>query len=242
MIKQLIEAKGAIKSLFSSILDLVFPNTCLDCNLLTERDRLICDRCLKKLQPLASLKIGKLDPGIEVFSRFQYRQPIKSLIQSKYSQDTSMLSKAGRLLYASSGLDYTLKNSEIDGWIIVPVPLHWTRQLKRGFNQAHTLAQGLASSIGAPVVGALYRKRCTNFQSSAKTKAERTANVFNAFAINTTPIIGWTKSNLAKRVYGKGVIIVDDLLTTGATLLECAKVIRNELNPKIIIAVTLCRS
>lgn len=212
------------------------------CDFLIDRGKLLCVPCLDKVQPLASIKIGPPDSELEVFSRFSYSDLMKKLVMSKYSQDLSTLTKAGRLLHTSSGLLKTMENSGIKSWVVVPVPLHWTRQLKRGFNQAQTLCQGLSKELSAPAVNALYRKVKTKFQSETATKTERASNVAGVFGVNTMPIIGRTKKILSRQVAGKGVILVDDLLTTGSTLLECAKVLRRELKPGKIIAVTLCRS
>lgn len=241
MTRQLIyEVNIAINSFLKSILDLTFPSSCQNCNILIERDQLLCQDCLGHFRPLASCVIGRENAQLTVFSRFLYSNQIKFLIQSKYSQDISMLTKAAKLLTFCDGFEHALKN--IDSWIIVPVPLHWTRQLNRGFNQAQILAKGLSKAINAPVVNALYRKRRTKFQASTRTKTERIENVLNAFDLNTLSLIGRTKKKLLEKTNSKGIILVDDLLTTGATLLECSRILKKELNPKAIIAVTLCRS
>ncbi len=236
------ELRIATKSIFKSILDLLFPNSCQNCCTLIERTELLCTECLNHFKPLASCIIGKDGSKLEVFSRFLYSNKIKFLVQSKYCQDTSLLLKASRLLETCSGLTSKIKSEKVDGWVIIPVPLHWTRQLNRGFNQAQILANGFSKAINCPVINALKRCRKTKFQASTKTKAERLANVSNAFALNILPIIGKSKKKLIEQTKSKGIILVDDLLTSGSTLLECAKVIKKELNPKVLIAVTLCRS
>lgn len=241
MTRQLIyEVNIAINSFLKSILDLTFPNSCQNCEALIERDELLCQECLSYFKPLASCVIGNGNAELTVFSRFLYSDKIKFLIQSKYSQSIGTLVKASKLLSLCQGFEQAINS--LDGWVIVPVPLHWTRQLNRGFNQAQILAKGLSKSINAPIVNALYRKKQTKFQASTQTKTERSENVSNAFDLNTLSLLGRTKKKLLEKIDSKGIILVDDLLTTGATLLECAKILKKELNPKTIIAVTLCRS
>ncbi|PYR78737.1 MAG: hypothetical protein DMF87_13260 [Acidobacteria bacterium] len=93
---------------------------------------------------------------------------------------------------------------------VVPVPLHPWRRLRRGFNQARDLAERL----DRPVVDALWRSRATASQM-ALDAASRSTNVRGAFAH-----VPWTA------VEDKIVVLIDDVRTTGATLDECAKVLR----------------
>jgi ComF family protein len=98
--------------------------------------------------------------------------------------------------------------------LVVPVPLHASRRRERGFNQALDLARGL----GLPVTCSLRRMRATDSQTGLS-GVERRQNVHGAFAPSRLP---WRRSP----VYGRVVVLVDDVSTTGATLEECAKVLR----------------
>jgi ComF family protein len=104
---------------------------------------------------------------------------------------------------------------------LVPVPLHWRRHHTRGFNQATELALGL----GLPVCCALRRVRATRPQVQLPA-AQRHRNVRNAFALSGR---GWLRTRSASRkspVQGRRVVLVDDVSTTGATLEECARVLK----------------
>jgi ComF family protein len=92
----------------------------------------------------------------------------------------------------------------------VPVPLHPWRRLRRGFNQARDLAERL----GCPVVEALWRVRATSPQMTLRARARHT-NIRGAFMVAPH-----------KAVDGAVVVVVDDVRTTGATLDECARVLR----------------
>lgn len=98
---------------------------------------------------------------------------------------------------------------------IVPVPLHSKRLLDRGFNQADAIAGGIAAVLGAPVVRkALLRPRATQPQSSLALR-DRHVNTFDAFAAGAQ----------LQGLHGRHVLLVDDVLTTGATLAACAVVL-----------------
>ncbi|MFK8029231.1 MAG: ComF family protein [Gammaproteobacteria bacterium] len=95
--------------------------------------------------------------------------------------------------------------------IIVPVPLHWTRHWKRGFNQATLLAHPVGQQLNIKVVHALSRRRRTQAQTLVK-KTRRKRNLNNAFQIRTD-------------VKGLHVALIDDVVTTGATASAAARVL-----------------
>ena len=98
--------------------------------------------------------------------------------------------------------------------LIVPVPLHPARQRERGFNQAGLLAELLSAQSAIPVKPLLERIRYTNTQT-ALDRAERMENLHNAFRLRKNA-----------DVRGLGVLLVDDVLTTGSTLNECARILK----------------
>ena len=99
--------------------------------------------------------------------------------------------------------------------VLVPVPLHWTRLFQRRYNQAALLAQAIHSSGGPPVAADwLVRRRRTPAQGHLGPVA-RERNVRGAFAVRP-----------GRSISGKRVVIVDDVLTTGATVGECARVLK----------------
>ena len=93
----------------------------------------------------------------------------------------------------------------------VPVPLYWRRRLQRGFNQAELLARGLSRRTGIPVVRALRRLRPTPAQAGLSNSARR-QNVSQAFR--------------ARGVQGKRILLIDDVMTTGATAASCAAALK----------------
>jgi ComF family protein len=108
--------------------------------------------------------------------------------------------------------DPRLRGREFD--LIVPVPLHPARQRERGFNQAELLAEILSAHISIPSRSILQRIRYTTTQT-AFDRAERMENLRNAFRLRKNA-----------DVQGLGVLLVDDVLTTGSTLSECARILK----------------
>jgi ComF family protein len=130
----------------------------------------------------------------------------------------SMLSLLVDSAFAGSGF-----GNEIE--VLVPVPLHWTRRLGRGFNQSLILAKGLKHrplKIGTDLV----RVRRTKRQPMTASAAARAANVAGAFAVRA-----------GHEFSGRRVCLVDDIKTTGATLNECAKTLKQAAAAKVFALV-----
>lgn len=106
--------------------------------------------------------------------------------------------------------------------IIIPVPLYRKRLVKRGYNQSIVLARQLSKLLNAPMVNMLERVRDTNSQAT-KTIQERADNVKNAFVVTKK----YRQVLASGRFDGKKFLIVDDVITTGATLFECAKALQS---------------
>jgi ComF family protein len=109
--------------------------------------------------------------------------------------------------------------------IIIPVPLHKSKENKRGYNQSKMFAQGLSNSTGKPIsINNLIRTKNTSTQTKMN-REQRIENLKNAFEVSD-----------AEEFTGKHILLVDDVLTTGSTLLECASVINQIPQIKISFA------
>jgi len=104
----------------------------------------------------------------------------------------------------------------------VPVPLHWRRRWRRGYNQAEMIAARVALLAGRPILpGALRRLRATAPQTG-RNRRERVANIKGAFMVRSTGCGAWP----ARDLKGATVLLVDDVVTTGATIRECARALK----------------
>jgi ComF family protein len=139
----------------------------------------------------------------------------------KYTSIDVLAGPLGELMVQALPLDL-----QVD--MIVPVPLHWRRKLWRGFNQSELLARPLESRLRVPVVLAIRKCRHTETQASS-TPAERRSNLTGAFVLAGPNI-----------VEGKRVLLVDDVLTTGATVTICSALLRRG-GAKSVTVLTLAR-
>ncbi|WP_250846960.1 ComF family protein [Aquisphaera insulae] len=113
-----------------------------------------------------------------------------------------------------------------DTWV-VPVPLHWSRRIGRGYNQAEELARGLARAAGLPLLRPIRRTRATGKLAGMK-KADRFLAVKDAFRARHVP---------DPRLKGRTVLLVDDILTTGATTGAAARALKKAGAKRVVVAV-----
>ncbi len=118
-------------------------------------------------------------------------------------------------------------------WTVVPVPLHHARERERQYNQAWELGREFATGGGFPALKALRRVRPTTAQASL-TRHQRIENLRGAFAV--------AGSALRKdALRGRQVLLVDDVLTTGSTTSECARVLKREAGVEKVVVITVAR-
>jgi ComF family protein len=216
-----------------SLLRVVFPEDCLLCNqsIQSVSRYPVCSSCLNAVAPLAAdqacrscqtpfLYAGSLDEtgvcricrtGIgadKVLAYGWYENSLRQLIRAYKYQAIQPLS--GPL---SSFLIRTLpREAAFDR--IVPVPQHWHRLIHRGFDQVGLLAKNLAAVTGIPVDHALIRKRHTESQAGQSGSIRR-RQLQGVFAIKNSPSVS-----------GGRILLIDDVITTGSTVLECARVLK----------------
>ena len=149
----------------------------------------------------------------------------------KYSREIHLAGELGRL--ASEAFTDPRLASALEGhWPLVPVPLHRKRLRHRHFNQAAEIARALSSHIGLPVLNGLLRTRQTETQTLLSRK-QRMENLRGAFAIKRDARRWIEKSSSA------GAVLVDDVLTTGSTVHECAGILRRAGFKKVIVVTVM---
>jgi competence protein ComFC len=187
---------------------LLWPEFCLCCD---RYGTLLCNRCFTMLAflPLPvkiSLENAALD---QLHSAVEYDENTKKIVHALKFQG---IEAAGEL--CAELIFQTMFLPECD--LIIPVPLHPKRQKTRGYNQAALIAEHLAKLYRKTYCLAISRQINTSAQARSKSREDRLANMSNAFALAIPPSI----------IQGKICLVVDDVTTTGATLNECAKVLK----------------
>lgn len=233
---------------FRALLDLLFPPLCHVCRTFIPNagDLFICAGCLQKINFLSSplcttcgapfATEGGMDhtcgacvlhpPSYISRSAASLEGPVQDLVHSfKYGNRVHLCQPLG-LLLADSLQPFRM---EIQPDMIIPVPLHRKRLRQRGFNQSQLIGEVLKKRWKVPLeIGNLRRIRWTEPQTTLHAK-ERVRNVAGAFSVRAPELIE-----------GKRVLLVDDVLTTGSTLRECAEALQ-DAGAAAVFAVTVAR-
>lgn len=235
-------------SFLTKILEIIFPSHCVACEKIVSARALFCHACWPKLQFISepkcaicsypfefqglSLLCGKClnkKPAFDkAISVFRYNEILRKIIGDlKYRDQTFLAKKFAPILFEKARKEIN------DCDIIIAVPLHFKRLRKRKFNQAVLLAKVLAKS--APQLkffpDFLLRTKHTKPQIELK-KKERENNLKNIFVVNEK-YLGIIK--------GKKILLLDDVTTTGATLENCAKVLKKR-GAKKVVALTIAKT
>lgn len=221
----------AARAVGRAALDLVLPPLCLKCKAPVREPQSVCATCwsaLRFLAPPYCVQCGlpfphDLGPGVKCAACLS-RPPAFALARAALAYDDASrdmilaLKHADRLeavpLFArwmNTAGSEALAHADV----LVPVPLHWRRLFMRRYNQAAELAHALSARSGLPVEPTLLtRVKATRSQGEMLSARQRLKNVTAAFAVAHA---------MRPRITGRNVALIDDVLTTGATLTACAK-------------------
>ncbi len=229
----------SIKEIKDSLLHVVFPHVCDGCgsDLLNIESRL-CIRCLASL-PETNFEIHPNNP---VEKDFWGRLPIisgsahlyftkESLVQLlmhqlKYRRNKELGLQLGRMM--GSALMSSNRFSDIDA--LVPLPLFPSKEKKRGYNQSRVLCDGISEIFNLPVLSNVIARPQHTETQTKKGRIERWRNIEGKFRL-VDP----------EEIKNKHLLLVDDVITTGATLEACGNELLSAENVKLSIA-TLCRA
>jgi len=219
--------------LFQAAVSLLYPATCAICREQVRAGEYLCDGCEGKIvrivRPFCETCSEPFEGSINTafscancahrtihfdaaVAAYRGRGIVRDVIHEfKYNRQIHLRHLVARWLRAALD-DDRLRGQQFD--VIVPVPLHPARQRERGFNQATLLAELLSAHASIPCRPLLKRVRYTTTQT-ALDRSERMGNLHNAFRLRKNA-----------DVRGLRVLLIDDVLTTGSTLNECARVLK----------------
>lgn len=232
---------------FDKILDVIFPNNfkCIfcGCEISASCPPYVCDRCVKILpfingkiclrcgEPISSLSdyCIKCKDNIRFFNfaraPFVYEHPISTLIHGfKYRNQKYTFESLAKYMEEC----YIKNDFQTD--LIIPVPSSKKRLKERGYNQAELLSKQLSKSLGLELeTDVLIKVRHTPPQTTLN-YFERQKNLFGSFTVENR-----------EKIIGKNVLLVDDVLTTGATINYCSEVLKLSKAKKVFV-LTLART
>ncbi|MBK8609771.1 MAG: ComF family protein [Chitinophagaceae bacterium] len=228
----------ALKNIYKSTLHLFYPHNCTGCGSdLLQENNLLCLRCIHDLPHthFATLKNNRVEkdfwgriPLKAAYSQFYFSKGflMQQLIHRlKYKGDTAIGFYLGEMMgktMISSG-----RFDTIDA--LIPLPMYANKERKRGYNQATVICHGIAAVMNIPVLNnAVVRQLATETQTR-KQRTERWENVKSSFCVAR-----------ANELTGKHVLLVDDVVTTGATLEACGAIILASAQTKLSIATLAC--
>ncbi|MBI5539728.1 MAG: ComF family protein [Bacteroidia bacterium] len=223
-----------MRNWLADFFQLFYPNICAACGerLLTQ-EKVICTRCLVDLprtnfhyehdNPVSQLFWGRVNvQNATALFRFQKGSRFQDLLHLlKYNGRQDIGEELGRQL------GFELKKSELFNSVnvVIPVPLHPKREKKRGYNQAECIAKGIADSMGIEIQSRNMVRSVETQTQTKKSRIERWQNLDSIFKIKKP-----------EKLNNKHILLVDDVVTTGATLEACAQAILKTEGVKVNIA------
>lgn len=238
--------RAAGRWIWQASTDLVFPPRCANCGAPLEKPSgpLLCDVCRPKLGPAVWHGCrrcgGAVAPDFSSEAgcalcrrvRFHFETVVTLGAYQGELKEAILRSKhayAEPLALALAGLFVELRGQSVTAYrpeLVIPVAMHWRRRLRRGINSADTLAGEIGRRLNLPVACRLLRRRRNDVPQRYLWPTDRYRNVRGAFAVWRTR---WLE--------GRRVLLVDDVLTTGATASEVARVLKRAGAKAVVVAV-----
>ncbi len=220
--------------MIQDLINLFYPNICHICDTeLYKNQNIICTNCVNEL-PITNFHLDNENSVKKVFYGrvpienatslliFKKKGSVQKLVHSlKYRGHKEIGVYLGKWLGAE--LASTASYSNID--MVIPVPLHKKKLRARGFNQVEEFGKHIAAALNIPYVDNVLLKRSFSTTQTLKTRLARWGNIEESFILVNS-----------EKIKNKHILLVDDLITTGATLEACSDVILQAENTKISIA------
>lgn len=209
--------------LLDGLLDLLFPRRCVFCRRLTQKDAPVCPRCLAQL-PYTGPAARQQFPRLNCYSPLYYTDEVRSsLLRYKFGGLNAYAKGYGEFL--SKCIDENAVSCDYITW----VPLSRRRLRRRGYDQARLLAEELSRRMDLPCKPTLRKKRDNRAQSTAGNAEKRRQNVKDVY-----------EALADAEIRGKRLLLVDDIVTTGATLSACAAELK-KAGADLVVGLTLAR-
>lgn len=216
-----------IQRLGQKLLDFIYPPVCGIC--LKPNRNWLCEKCENQLHQEKNIKILKKGDSFyeEHMAIFPYQGAIrKKILEYKFADQSYLYHTFSQIIINDEKICRFLKKYDI----IIPVPIHPKRKGERGYNQSELIAKELSKKQNIPVRLQVLYKTQNNSPQSTLSAVERIKNTENVYAI--------AKENY--EIAGKKVLLLDDVYTTGNTVNQCSKVLK-EAEVKLIGVLTIAK-
>ena len=219
-----VKSSPAGKNFINQFIDFFLPRYCTGCGTkLASDEEQVCPACINSILKADNrfieteyIRKFKNENIIEEFASlyiFEKDKTFQDIIHSiKYSKKFLAGVFLGRLIAES--LEDKINSWKID--LIIPVPLHHLKKAERGYNQSDYIAIGIGKRLGIRSHNNVIRRVRFTESQTTMTLQEREQNIAKAF-----------KARRKKKIKGKNLLIVDDVITTGATIKECGRILKN---------------
>lgn len=216
---------STVSEIFSDFISLVYPRYCLACaDGLVKGEEIICTKCIHAL-PRTGYHLEKENPLYKrLFGRIPLEAAFAFLIFNKGGTVQKLMHEFKYNNHREIGIaigrvygEELSKSGFFDSFdMILPVPLHPEKLRRRGYNQSEEFSKGLEEKLGAPCKGETIQRLVMTDTQTRKSKLKRWENVKEVFRVSNP-----------EAVHGKRILLVDDVITTGATVEACAHALMN---------------
>lgn len=223
-------------------IDFLIPKTCINCHLYT--NNFLCEVCSKKLRQYLpesfierkksnNWNMNSIEKGISFFEKvyyfYYYDQIIHDLVQAiKYDFQKEKIKTLATLFYSSTEFQKVNFN-EFD--LLTFVPLSKQRQNWRGFNHGKLITKEIAEKFNKPFLQILDKTKNTKSQIDLS-REERLKNLQNLFEV---------KKDLPIEIFSQNILLIDDICSTGSTLIQCAKALKKKFPNVEVYGMALAR-
>ena len=215
--------------MISKLLNLIYPNKCIFCNSILdfyslEKKEFTCNNCKKNLEYIRGV-IDIQKASNKHFDYFVCAYNYEKIVR-KLLLDFKFYNKKYLRYFLASDLSRIIKKYNIEKVdYITYVPISFKRYIERGYNQSELIANCISHSLGIPLLKYCLIKIKHNQVQSSLSLTSRRLNV-----------VGVYKVLFKKAIKGKNIILIDDIYTTGSTVDECSKVLKDAGANRIIVA------
>ncbi|WP_026836695.1 ComF family protein [Gillisia sp. JM1] len=220
--------------MFQDLINLFYPNICQICDAeLYKNQNILCTNCVNEL-PITNFHLDNENPVKKVFyGRVPIENATSLLVFKKKSNVQKLIHRLkyrghqeiGSYLGAWTGAELAKTNSYEGIDLVIPVPLHKKKLRSRGFNQVEEFGKEIAAALNIDYVDDVLLKTSFSKTQTLKTRLARWGNIEESFVLFNS-----------EKIKNKHILLVDDLITTGATLEACAEILLEGENVKISIA------